>query len=103
MNNTKQNSPYINTDWFGIGAETDVYVSVKRASWVGVIVNFLLFIVKLWGGIVSHSAALVSDAIHSLLDVISSVTVLVGIKISNSCRVNIHSRCIRKLRRDAKG
>lgn len=42
-------------------------------------VNMFLAIIKLFGGIFGDSNALVSDAIHSLADVLSSLIVLIGI------------------------
>jgi len=54
-------------------------------------INILLVGIKYGLAVFSGTIASAADAIHSLLDVISSVTVLVGIKISNMCRVNISS------------
>jgi len=62
--------------------ESDSYSKAKRASWVGVIGNILLFVIKLIGGILSHSMALISDAIHSFSDIISSLIVLIGLRIA---------------------
>jgi len=55
----------------------------KSAGWVSIIGNVFLFIIKLWIGLVSSSVALISDAVHTLSDSISSVVVLVAIRISN--------------------
>lgn len=52
-------------------------------GWVSIGVNILLFGLKLWAGIVSRSVALVADAWHTLTDSISSIVVLIGIRISN--------------------
>ncbi|MCW3806988.1 cation diffusion facilitator family transporter [Plebeiibacterium marinum] len=52
-------------------------------SWLSILLNILLFFLKFWAGIVSHSVALVADAWHTLTDSISSVAVLVGIKVSS--------------------
>lgn len=53
------------------------------ASWVGIIGNFLLAIIKGIIGWISGSHALIADAVHSASDVISSVTVLAGIRAAN--------------------
>lgn len=50
---------------------------------VSIIVNTLLFGLKLWAGIVSGSIALVADAWHTLSDSLSSVIVIFGIKLSS--------------------
>ena len=49
---------------------------------VSIIVNTILFGLKLWAGIVSHSVALVADAWHTLSDSASSVIVIAGTKLS---------------------
>ena len=54
-----------------------------REGWISIIVNILLFILKYWAGIVSSSIAIIADAWHTLSDSISSVIVLIGVKISN--------------------
>ncbi len=52
-------------------------------SWSSIILNIALFIIKFWAGILFHSVALVADAWHTLTDSISSIAVLIGIKISS--------------------
>lgn len=54
-----------------------------RASWVTILENVLLSAFKLLAGIFGHSAAMLSDAIHSLSDVLSTLIVIVGVKIAN--------------------
>jgi len=54
-----------------------------REGWISIISNTLLFIVKYWAGIVSGSIAIIADAWHTLSDSISSVILLIGIKIAN--------------------
>lgn len=51
-------------------------------GWVSIIVNIILFVLKYWAGLVTGSLALMADAWHTLSDSISSVFVIVGIKIS---------------------
>ncbi len=53
------------------------------AAIVSIVVNTLLFGVKYWAGIVSGSVALLADAWHTMSDSLSSIVVLVGIKISS--------------------
>jgi cation diffusion facilitator family transporter len=61
---------------------TSLYREVTRAALAGLAINFLLGIVKLVGGIVSGSVALLSDALNSLGDVFSSIIVLVGLRVA---------------------
>jgi cation diffusion facilitator family transporter len=48
-----------------------------------VILNTVLFIFKLWAGIISGSVALIADAWHTLSDSITSLVVVVGILYSS--------------------
>jgi cation diffusion facilitator family transporter len=54
-----------------------------RASWVTILVNVLLSALKLLAGVISHSKAMLSDGIHSLSDVFSTLIVIVGVRIAN--------------------
>ncbi|GAB4290682.1 MAG: hypothetical protein Kow0068_16110 [Marinilabiliales bacterium] len=49
---------------------------------VSLVVNTLLFIIKLWAGIVSGSVALVADAWHTLSDSFTSLVVIIGFKMT---------------------
>ncbi len=49
---------------------------------VSVIINILLFVLKYWAGVVSGSIALLADAWHTLSDSVSSLVVILGVKIS---------------------
>ncbi|MBE9510056.1 MAG: cation transporter [Bacteroidetes bacterium] len=51
-------------------------------GWISIGVNILLFGLKLWAGIVSGSVAIIADAWHTLTDSVSSVIVLIGVKVS---------------------
>lgn len=54
-----------------------------RVSVLTIIVNLILSVFKLAAGLLAHSSAMVSDAIHSASDVFSTFIVIVGIKISS--------------------
>lgn len=49
---------------------------------VSVILNLLLFVLKYYAGIVSASVALIADAWHTLSDSLTSLMVIVGIRLS---------------------
>ena len=56
---------------------------VYKISFVSIIVNIFLFLFKLVTGIFSHSSAMISDSIHSMSDVISTIIVMIGVKLSS--------------------
>ena len=49
-----------------------------RVSLVSIFGNLVLTVFKLFAGILAHSGAMVSDAVHSASDVISSIIVIIG-------------------------
>ena len=51
-----------------------------RVSWVTMGINFLLSVLKLAAGLLAHSGAMVSDAVHSASDVFSTVIVIIGMR-----------------------
>lgn len=53
-----------------------------RVSMVSIAANFGLTVFKLLAGIIAHSGAMISDAIHSASDVFSTIVVIIGVKIS---------------------
>ncbi len=59
-----------------------VYREVSRAALVGLVINLLLGLVKLLGGLVGDSFALVSDAVNSLGDVFTSAVVLFALQVA---------------------
>ncbi len=56
--------------------------SGKAAGLVGIATNFLLFAVKLAAGLLSHSVAIMADAVNNLTDSGSSVIMLVGFRLA---------------------
>ena len=57
--------------------------NATRAAQLGVVVNIALTIVKLVGGIVGHSYALVADAAESGFDLFGSLAVWTGVRIAD--------------------
>lgn len=62
--------------------QSDGHHQATRATWLGVVANLMLAAIKLVGGWLSRSAALVADGFHSLSDVVSSLIILVGLRIA---------------------
>ncbi len=54
-----------------------------KVSVVSIVSNVFLTIIKFIAGFISHSGAMISDAIHSLSDVLSTFVVIIGVKLSN--------------------
>ena len=55
---------------------------IARVTLTGRIVNLLLVGLKAVAGIVGHSAAMISDAVHSLSDFVTDIVVLIFVRIS---------------------
>ena len=55
-------------------------VRIKRVTWLGIIVNLLLSVLKFIGGILGSSQAVIADAVHSLSDITTDLAVLFGVK-----------------------
>ena len=53
-----------------------------RVSGVSIAVNLLLSAGKLAAGLIAHSGAMVSDAVHSASDIFSTLIVMVGLRLS---------------------
>ena len=62
--------------------EQDFEKTAMRVSTVSIIANFVLTVFKLAAGVIAHSGAMISDAIHSASDVFSTIVVIIGIRIS---------------------
>lgn len=60
--------------------EEKIAMRVSRNS---IFVNVFLAGAKLVAGVIGHSSAMVSDAVHSASDVFSTVVVMIGVKIAN--------------------
>ncbi len=57
-------------------------IIVNRVTSIGIIGNVILSLFKFLAGIFGHSSAMVSDAIHSLSDVLATFIAWLGIKLS---------------------
>ena len=55
---------------------------VERVSAISIAVNLILSVGKLAAGILAHSGAMVSDAVHSASDVFSTIIVIIGFRLS---------------------
>ncbi|MBR5376390.1 MAG: cation transporter, partial [Lachnospiraceae bacterium] len=55
---------------------------IKKLSAVGILGNILLAGFKLFSGIIGHSGAMISDAVHSLSDVFATFIAYIGVVLS---------------------
>lgn len=55
----------------------------QRISRVALLTNFVLSLAKIFAGVIGKSSAMVSDGFHSLSDMISTIAVMIGLKLSS--------------------
>lgn len=53
-----------------------------HVSWVSIVMNALLSLFKMLAGVIAQSGAMISDAVHSASDVLSTVIVIIGVRIA---------------------
>ena len=63
---------------------------IKKLSRVGILGNVLLAAFKLIAGIFGRSAAMVSDAVHSLSDVFATLIAYIGVRLSQQAEDEDH-------------
>ncbi len=63
---------------------------IAKVTLNGSVVNLLLVVLKAVAGIAGHSAAMISDAVHSLSDFVTDIVVLVFVRISAQPRDEGH-------------
>ena len=57
--------------------------AATRVSLVSMITNVVLTLLKLAAGVIAHSGAMISDAVHSASDIFSGLIVMIGVRISS--------------------
>ncbi|MGZ0654401.1 cation diffusion facilitator family transporter [Coraliomargarita sp. W4R53] len=57
--------------------------SATKITWIGLLLNLLLGCIKVAGGWLLQSKALLADGAHSLLDLLTDVAVLVGLSLAS--------------------
>ena len=62
----------------------------SRVSGVSIAVNLLLAAFKFIAGALGHSGAMISDAVHSSSDVLGSLIVIIGVKVSEKASDEDH-------------
>lgn len=62
----------------------------KRVSIITIIWNVLLGIIKILAGLIGHSSAMIADGFHTASDVITTIIVMIGVRISNKAADTEH-------------
>lgn len=62
-------------------ANENRYQQATRITWKGFLVNCILAVLKLAGGIIGRSAAMVADAVHSLSDLATDIVVILSFRV----------------------
>lgn len=55
----------------------------NKVSNITIVINIILSFIKIFFGVIGKSAATIADGIHSLSDVLSTIAVIIGLKISS--------------------
>jgi len=58
-------------------------LNAKQITWVGLLLNLVLGCLKVAGGYLLQSKALLADGAHSLLDLLTDIAVLVGLSLAS--------------------
>ena len=66
-----------------IDTETEFRQVANKVSLITITGNLVLSVMKLMAGIMAHSSAMISDAIHSASDVFSTFVVIIGIRLAS--------------------
>ena len=80
MEKTKKQNPQMNQNQSENTnlQEKQFEKEAMKVSTVSIVVNVLLSLFKLLAGVIAHSGAMISDAIHSASDVFSTIIVMVN-------------------------
>ncbi len=62
-----------------------------RVSVTTIVINLFLFLFKIVAGILSMSASMISDAVHSASDIFSTVVVMIGVKLAGKEKDSDHN------------
>ena len=63
--------------------QEDFQTAATRVSVVGMAANVILTAAKFAAGVIAHSGAMISDAVHSASDIFSGLIVFIGVRISS--------------------
>lgn len=81
----------IKTDLTTVNKTENRADEINRVASYTILLNVILFVLKLFAGIFAHSTAMISDAIHTVSDVLSTVIVMIGNHISKKAADKSHN------------
>ncbi len=58
--------------------------ALKKVTWLGMIINIILVIIKFLAGFFAHSQVLIADAVHSFSDLATDLALLIGVRYWNA-------------------
>lgn len=67
------------------------YEEASKVTIKAILLNLFLTVIKIFSGLIGNSTAMIADGIHSASDIITSVGVLIGNKISSKPRDKEHN------------
>jgi len=81
VKHTPQHNEGVGTTVTSVQLQADAK-EADRVTWIGVVINLLLSVGKLFVGITAHSSALIADAGHSLSDLVSDFITLWAVQVA---------------------
>lgn len=78
------------TDMISEKSAANEQAIIRNLSFVSVVGNALLSGFKIFAGIVGHSGAMISDAVHSFSDVLTTLIAYIGVRISKKAADRAH-------------
>ena len=75
---------------FIMNNNTSKIKNVNKVLIVTIITNIMLLIIKIIAGLIANSTALIADGLHSGSDVITSIGVIIGVKMAQKPRDEDH-------------
>lgn len=63
--------------------QQDFQTAATKVSVISMATNVILTVAKFAAGVIAHSGAMISDAVHSASDIFSGLIVLIGVRISS--------------------
>ncbi len=70
--------------------QEEFQAAATRVSVVSMATNVILTLMKLAAGLIAHSGAMISDAVHSASDIFSGIIVLIGVRMSTKAPDESH-------------
>lgn len=55
----------------------------QKGAWLSIVTYLILSLIKLWTGSVSHSQAVFADGLNNVSDIMLSIAILIGLKVSS--------------------